>query len=588
MPTRWQSVCAAALLASPSFAQFPLTLVSLGDHGQQGNDHSESGTMSPNGRYVVFTSAATNLVPGDTNGVNDIFLRDLHANTLQRVSVGSMGEQSNWDTYQCVVASTGVVAFASYANTLVPGDNANQVDVFLHDPVTGETRRISFGWNGTEANGYSYDASISADGKRVAFRSEASNLVPGDTNHADDIFVYDDTTASTSRVSVSTSGAQSIGIADLPCISANGRFVAFLSGGSDLVPGDTNAVTDVFVRDLELGTTERVSVATDGTQTNGACDSPCFISSDGRYVVFGSSGTNLAPGDSNNVDDVFVRDRFLGTTVRASVGNGGLQALGTSGNGTISRDGRVALFVSYAANLAPHDINGFQPDVFAHMFDGDKTLGVSVFPNGDTGIYSSFSYVGCLSEDGAFAMFDSDTAFVPSDINLRDDVYLADLRVPTGTPMCFGDGSGTPCPCGNAGAIGHGCENSAGLGGGLLEAWGTTQISADALSLRASRLPANAPTLFFQGTQSVNGGAGAVLGDGLRCAGGTIKRMGTHHALGGVVLYGYVVGDPRISVTGSVMAGSTYEYQAWFRDTAPYCTSATSNLTNAVEVTWQP
>ena len=163
----------------------------------------------------------------------------------------------------------------------------------------------------------------------MAFASIASNLVPGDTNGTDDVFVRDLRSGTTERVSVATDGSQGNSYSESPAISADGRYVAFVSGASNLVPGDTNDFEDVFVRDRQSGTTQRVNVATDGTEANDGSFSPA-ISADGRYVAFESYGSNLVPGDTNDLGDVFVRDLRSGTTQRVSVATDGTQANGDS------------------------------------------------------------------------------------------------------------------------------------------------------------------------------------------------------------------------------------------------------------------
>ena len=162
-----------------------------------------------------------------------------------------------------------------------------------------------------------------------------------------------------------------------------------------------------------------------------------------------------------------------------------------------------------------------------------------------------------------------------------------------GTPYCFGDGSGSVlCPCdpGQSGNVGEGCAHSAGNGGGKLTATGNPAVSNDTIALQATNMPATTALLFFQGTLKQNGGNGSVFGDGLLCVTGTIIRLGIKFASGGAADYGFGVGaDPLISVQGGVpVNGAVRRYQAWYRDAAPFCSSATFNLTSATELTWTP
>ncbi|MEN6642914.1 MAG: Ig-like domain-containing protein [Armatimonadia bacterium] len=234
--------------------------------------------------------------------------------------------------------------------------------MFVHDRTTGTTTRVSVATGGAQGDDKSFDSSISANGRYVAFYSRARNLVAGDTNCYPDVFVHDCTTGSTTRVSVATGGAQANGDSDRPSISADGRYVAFVSEASNLVAGDTGDFQDVFLHDRTTGTTTRVSVATGGAQANGHNFDPS-ISADGRYVAFSSWGSNLVAGDTNERDDVFVHDRTTGTTTRVSVATGGAQGDSTSGYPSISANGRYVAFESEASNLVAGDTNGTY-DVF--------------------------------------------------------------------------------------------------------------------------------------------------------------------------------------------------------------------------------
>jgi Tol biopolymer transport system component len=279
------------------------------------------------------------------------------------VSLGPDGVQSNGDSDRQVVSADGrFVAFLSTASNLVPGDTNGEPDVFVHDRRTGSTRRVSVGTGGAQGNSVSDNPAISADGRFVAFASYASNLVRGDGNDDQDVFVRDRQAGTTARVSLGPGGAQGDFYSDNPALSANGRFVAFESGASNLVPGDSNGVLDVFVRDRQTGTTRRVSLGAAGAQGDEFSFGPA-ISADGRFVAFASVATNLVPGDTNGEADVFVRDRKAGTTRRVSFGLGSAQGNGESYAPALSADGRLVAFLSRATNLVPGDTNGVQ-DVF--------------------------------------------------------------------------------------------------------------------------------------------------------------------------------------------------------------------------------
>jgi hypothetical protein len=249
-------------------------------------------------------------VPGDTNDSADLFIRDRKLGTTRRASVSGTGAQGNSSSGRPAISSRGrYVSFSSTATNLVPGDTNAAQDVFVRDRKLGTTRRVSVSGTGAQGNSVSVDPAISSAGRYVSFSSFASNLVPRDTNAAQDVFVRDRKLGTTRRVSVSSTGGQgnsrSFGP---PVISSAGRYVAFSSGASNLVAGDTNDSIDVFVRDRELGSTRRVSVSSTEAQGNRSSFSPA-ISSAGRYVAFSSAASNLVPGDTNGSFDVFVRIR---------------------------------------------------------------------------------------------------------------------------------------------------------------------------------------------------------------------------------------------------------------------------------------
>ena len=336
-----------------------LECVSVSTAGAEGDSTSLSAVMSADGNLVAYYSYATNLVAGDTNAFSDIFVRDRAAGTTERVNLPQGGGQANADSFSPSISSaTGrFVAFSSGALQLVSGDSNQCSDVFVRDRNTGTTTRVSLDSAGVQGNAPSFTPSISADGHFVAFESNATNLVAGDTNATMDIFVRDRTAPSTERVSIATGGAQANAACDHPSISGDGRFVAFQSAATNLVPGDTNGAVDIFVRDRVNATTERVSVSASGAQADAACNLPAF-SSDGRFVAFESQATNLVAGDTNGLLDVFVRDRYGATTLRISVDSAAAQGNGSSGGPSISNDGRFVAFNSDATNLVAGDTNG--------------------------------------------------------------------------------------------------------------------------------------------------------------------------------------------------------------------------------------
>lgn len=379
--------------------------------------------LSADGRFVVFTSGATNLVSGDTNGRADPFVYDRRTDTLMRIAAAG-GAQPNDHANTPYASGDGrFVAFTSSATNLLVGTTTSGTNAFLFDRVTGATSLVSRA-TAADANGESNVASISNDGQRVAFYSRASNLVPGDTNGTIDAFLYD-VQKGISPLSVSSAGAFGDGATIDVVLSADGAIAAFDSFSTNLVAGDTNARQDVFVRDIAARTTVRVSVSPAGVEGDGVSGVPS-LSSDGRFVAFLSVATNLVAGDTNGVADIFVRDLTAGTTRRVSLGIGGAQANDHSENPKLSADGRYVLFVSKASNLVPGDTNGVA-DLFRFDTLTNTTERVNVNATGlqgDKGV----SYAS-LSGNGRFVAFTSDaTNLVPNDTNGKSDVFW--LRLP--------------------------------------------------------------------------------------------------------------------------------------------------------------
>jgi Tol biopolymer transport system component len=214
----------------------------------------------------------------------------------------------------------------------------------------GTTTLVSIASDGTQTNSWSLEAALSADGRFVAFYSAANNLVPEDTNGHADVFVHDQLTGLTERVSMAADGTQANHASDSPRLSADGRYIAFTSLAGNLVAGDWNETGDIFVHDRQTGETERVSVAANGAQTDAGSDG-ASISADGRFVAFTSYAWNLVPNDTNEFEDVFVHDRQTGLTKIVSVASAGTLGNLSAGRASLSADGRFVAFESQASNL---------------------------------------------------------------------------------------------------------------------------------------------------------------------------------------------------------------------------------------------
>jgi Tol biopolymer transport system component len=274
--------------------------------GQLPKRGSAAPEISADGRYIAYSSLSPDLVPGDFNQQQDVFVYDQHTKTTERVSVDPKGKSADGASGGPTLSADGrYVTFQSRATDLVPGDTNGALDVFLYDRTTKRTTLISALADGTQGNGWSYTPRINATGRYIAYRTDATNLVPGDTNGVADVVLYDRKTKQTTRVSVAAGGGQLDKAAYNPVLTANGRLIAYMSEATNVVSGDTNGVTDVFVHDVKTGRTERVSVAADGAQGNGASQLP-WISANGKFVSYQSDATNLVPGDTNEKADIFL------------------------------------------------------------------------------------------------------------------------------------------------------------------------------------------------------------------------------------------------------------------------------------------
>jgi hypothetical protein len=401
---------------------------SVSSGGVEGDLESSRPGLSRDGRVVGFVSSATNLVPGDTNGVEDIFVHDRTTDRTERVSVASDGTEGDdfSDRFAPALDATGrFVAFESSATNLVAGDTNETFDVFLRDRTNAITSRVSLAANGAQGDDFSISPALSADARHVAFVSNASNLVAGDTNGFADAFVRDRRLGTTSRVSVATGGAQGNGnVFDQLAVSDDGRFVAFSSSATNLVP---EGVAGSFVRDRVRGTTVLVTVSSAGVPGN-LGGSGVGMAGGGRIVSFDSSSSNLVPGDTNGTSDVFVRDLGRGTTERVSVASNGAQANGTSGFSALSADGRFVAFGSDATNL----VSGVTTSVTrAYVHDrltrttrlATRTFDGSV-PDGATGQPA-------LSADGRVLATQSlATNLIPNDTNGVSDVFVQKVVFP--------------------------------------------------------------------------------------------------------------------------------------------------------------
>jgi Tol biopolymer transport system component len=422
--------------ATPADAQDAVSRVSVDSNGTQGNGQCKyRPAISDDGRYVAFTSDATNLVANDTNGCPDVFVHDRVTGATVRVSVASSGAEANFDSDWPSISSSGrYVAFESGAWNLASHDYNNCEDIFVHDrdpdgngvfdEGNGITTRVNVDSNGAQANRETFECSISGDGQRIVFRSYADNLIPFDSNGGwPDIFLHDLGTGITMVVSVDAMGVQGNLDSFSTAISRDGNVVIFASNSTNLVAGDTNGCTDVFVHDLVRQTTIRVSVDSLGNQGDYYSNFPS-ISDDGSIVVFSSLADNLVAGDSNNNYDIFLHDSNTGVTERISIGLSGAEPDGYSLDSVVNADGTVVTYLSGADNLVLNDTN-LQPDAFVLDRISGRTSIVSATCSGIPG--NGLTDWPSISADGTLVVFSSDAAnLIQGDTNAVSDVFVHD------------------------------------------------------------------------------------------------------------------------------------------------------------------
>lgn len=405
------------------------SLISKASDATQGNNQSYRPEITPDGRYVLFSSAANNLVANDNNAQYDVFVHDNVTGITERVSLANDGSEADDESSDASISADGrYVAFTSSASNLVEGEQTHYDQAYLRDRINGTTKRISVAADGTLANAPIFSTSINADGRYVALGSPASNLVTNDTNgYTGDIFVYDQLSDSIERISVASDGSEANHRSALPTISADGQTLAFLSTASNLVAGDTNNVMDIFVHNRVTGITERVSIASDGTEANSWSGGPS-ISANGMVVTYTSTASNLVSGDTNNFTDAFVHDRITGITERVSVSHDGRQGNDDSFSGSLSADGRYVVFFTYANSLDMFGTfaNWWYSDVF--LFDRVTQTIEQISITRDGSQPSGDSTYPVISADGQFVAFESFASDVLPDDNglYTNDIFLRD------------------------------------------------------------------------------------------------------------------------------------------------------------------
>lgn len=426
-------VAAAVVAAAPAPASAatvaPAVRVSVPTTSGQGNALSDFPSISADGRWVAFQSQATNLDPADTDVFWDVYLKDTQTGVLTLVST-TLGGAGKGNSTEPVISGDGShVVFTSRSSNLVPGDTNGIEDVFRWSRATGTIERVSTqDTTNAEANAFSGDPDVNADGRYVAFESDATNLqaLP-DGNPPSDVFVKDMLTGSVQKASVATGGTTAGGFHIDASISDDGRTVAFSSNSPFLVPGDTNSRFDVFVHALDTVTTTRVSVTSAGVQAANCSANPNTgsldpdISGNGQVVAFISVCTDLVPDDTTGFTDVFSHDRATGETRRESIDDGGYvadPATGDSLDPSISADGRFIAFRSLANDLDFLVSGGAGSEVFVR--DRETRSVTAVAP-------PALGLVPSINADGTRVAFSSTTPIVSGDTNAVADVHTVDI-----------------------------------------------------------------------------------------------------------------------------------------------------------------
>lgn len=541
------------LLAVATASAQTTTRASVSSSGMQANSFCALGRASDDGRLIVFASPTSNWFAGDAqNGPQDLFAYDRVTGTTVLVSASPTGLPGDNDS-SCAVPNAissdrRWVVFSSYATNLLPPDPVPGVEVFLRDLQTGTTQRVSTTAAGQSANGPSSSASISADGTRVAFWSLATNLVAGDTNGARDVFVKTLTTGAVVRASVSSFGVQASAFSDHPVLSRDGRWIAFTSWADNLVPADTNGLADVFLHDVQTGTTTRISTGSGGVEADAEAGAPT-ISGDGTRIAWDSAATNLVLGDTNGKSDVFLHDTTSGLTTRVSVGAFGTEGNGNSLGAVLSADGRFVGFTSTSTNFVP-DANS-NADAFRHdtLTGALELLGVA-----STGIQGNVdSSLSDLSVDGSVAVLVSNSSnLIAGDSNSGSDIFVRDLTstYPPITAYCTAKTSSIGC----VGRLGSSGTASAGV--------------TDSFRLLASNLPPGLNGIFFWGRAPL----GAPFLGGTLCVQPPLVRTPVTNTSsfqgGSPTCHGattYVLTQAEMAAQG-IAAGETIYAQFWFRD----------------------
>jgi len=390
-------------------------------HTPSSNDSSgDIVSLSADGRYVAFSSKTTNLIADDNNNKRDIFVKDRRTGFIERVSISSSGDEGSSDSDNPSISDDGrFVVFESFS-AFISADTNAKIDIYLHDRLNHITQIISK--NGaTESNGHSTRASISATGRYVVFKSEADNLVSGDSNNKTDVFIKDLITDSIERVSVASDGSEANGAVNMSVtVSADGRYVAFRSNSTSLSSVDLNGKPNIFLRDRTAHKTTCISIPYDGTLIDGYTYNPT-ISDDGSVIAFEARATNLVPDDTNGYNDIFVYSLATQQIKRVTDNSNDKDSYGTS----MSADGRFISYRSGATGIVTDDSNG-EYDAFIYDTKNNTTVRVNLNNSGEEATGGT-TYSPAISADGSTVGYLSNAKnLVKGDNNNRGDIFVSD------------------------------------------------------------------------------------------------------------------------------------------------------------------
>lgn len=417
---------ASHLSAANSLTRLSVTI----DHLENNADTFISAYgLSADGRYLTFISRADNLVPNDLNNAFDVFLYDQWLQQLDCLSVNAEGLTGDSDSPMPAISGNGrYIAFSSYASDLVTNDTNQVADIFLYDQQTYTRSLITNGLDGSPSNGNSFNPVLSEDGRWIAFESEASNLVTDDTNQSFDIFVYETLTGQIQRISVASEGTQSNGHSFAPTISAAGRYIAFDSVANNLSLLDTNLFSDVFIHDLQTHQTQLVSLAANQSEAGNGDSLNSSLSADGQWIAFDSDASNLVATETKNISQVFLQERLTQQTTLVSMNEQSEAGNQASVLPTLSSDGRYVVFNSAATNLkdvvAAKDENGAF-DVFKSDRVTGKLSRLNLSAEGNVSDFGTLATAATINQDGCYTVFASNAAdLVAEDTNNSFDIFL--------------------------------------------------------------------------------------------------------------------------------------------------------------------